>query len=206
MDLRTAVIYVVDDDVAMLKSLERLLVGKGYKVEIFSSAQEFLAKNKYHQPACILLDLKMPEITGLDLQKKLIIRGVRLPIIFVSGQGDVPSSVKAMKGGAVDFIVKPFKSEDLLSVVEHALELSVKIQKESAEQHKLQMLLDKMTKREKQVFQLVIKGLLNKQIAVELGISEKTVKVHRGRLMEKLNVNSVAELVRMAGKSGNLSE
>ncbi|MBF0479453.1 MAG: response regulator transcription factor [Candidatus Omnitrophica bacterium] len=204
MDNKFFVIYVVDDDTAMLKSLERVFVGKGYRVEVFVSAKDFLSKGKYHQPACILLDLRMPELSGLELQQHLLTRGVLLPIIFISGQGDVPSSVKAMKGGAIDFIVKPFDMDELLSTVERALALSVKTQKEQAEKNKLRVLLDKMTQREKQVFHLVVKGMLNKQIAAALGISEKTVKVHRGRFMEKLDVNSVAELVKLAGKAANL--
>jgi len=196
-------IFVVDDDPSMRKGLRRLLKSAGYGVETFASSEEFLALDKSSDgPACLILDLQMPGMNGLDLQEKLITQNRIMPIIFVTGHGDIPSSVKAIKGGAVDFLSKPFDDEKLFDAVEEALIKDTKARAVLEEKEGIQQRLGTLTPREYEILTHVIAGLLNKQTAYVLKISEKTVKVHRARVMEKMGVDSVAQLVRLAEKVG----
>lgn len=189
-------IYVVDDDEAMRDSMTWLLEGEGYRVSCFDSAEAFLGARHDSMRGCIVLDVRMPEMSGLELQERLDTLGSRLPIIFITGHGDVPMAVSALQRGACDFIEKPFHNEDLLSRIERALELdrqlAVRQQRNGAISHRLEQL----TQREREVMQLVVAGKLNKQIADELDISMKTVEAHRARVMEKMGVRTLAELVK----------
>jgi FixJ family two-component response regulator len=196
------VVYVVDDDLSVLKSLERLLRSVGYHVEIFTSALEFL--NFHHRDAagCVIVDVQMPELGGLELQERLVARENRFPIIFITGHGTVPMSVQAMKAGAVDFLQKPFLDGDLLDAVAGAIVVDRRARREQRDLRTLRERLKTLTPRETEVFRLVVTGMLNKQIAFDLGTSEKTIKVHRARVMEKLSAESLADLVRFAEKLG----
>lgn len=194
-----AEVIIVDDDPSVQRALNRLLGTHGFARRIFSSAKEFLA-NWAPTPAagCLILDFEIPELNGLELQAELQRRGFRLPIIFITGHGTVPMSVQAMKHGAMDFLQKPFDSQSLINIIRKAIDQS---RRQSAEEHEclnLEQKFASLSPREQDVFRLVVKGLLNKQIACELGIVEKTVKVHRARLMEKMQVKSLAELVTIA--------
>ena len=193
---------IVDDDPSVRKGLARLVKGAGYRVEIFASAREFLARPQQEDPSCLLLDVRMPGLTGLELQEALAIAGRRMSIVFVSAHGDVPGSVKAMKGGAIDFLTKPVDARDLLGAIGRAVAKALTAQREQAGATDVQGRLKTLTAREAQVFALVVTGMLNKQIAAELGIVEKTVKVHRARVMEKMRAGSLAELVRLADRAG----
>ena len=193
---------IVDDDPSVRKGLARLVKGSGYRVEVFASAREFLARPQQEDPCCLLLDVRMPGLTGLELQEALATAGRRMSIVFVSGHGDVVGSVKAMKGGAVDFLTKPIDARELLGAIERAVAKALTTQREQAEATDVQGRLKTLTAREAQVFALVVTGMLNKQIAAELGIVEKTVKVHRARVMEKMRAGSLAELVRLADRAG----
>ncbi|MBW2249297.1 MAG: response regulator transcription factor [Deltaproteobacteria bacterium] len=196
-------VYVVDDDASVRRGLIRLLKSAGYSVESFDSAQAFLdADPSCQDQACLILDMKMPGMTGSHLQQKLLERDYAVPIIFITGHGDVPMSVKAMKTGAVDFLTKPFDEGVLLGAVEEALKKDIKTREAIDERQSLLKKIEALTPREHEIFTYVITGMLNKQIAYTLNISEKTVKVHRGRVMEKLSLDSVAQLVRMASKAG----
>jgi FixJ family two-component response regulator len=196
-------VYVVDDDASVRRGLRRLLKSAGYSVESFNSAQAFLeADPSCQDPACLILDMKMPGMTGSHLQQKLLERDYAVPIIFITGHGDVPMSVKAMKTGAVDFLTKPFDEGALLDAVEEALKKDSKNRETIDERQSLLKKIESLTTREYEILTYVITGMLNKQIAYALNISEKTVKVHRGRVMEKLGLDSVAQLVRMADKAG----
>ena len=195
-------IFVVDDDPSVRKSLTRVMASAGYVVEAFASAQDFLTRESFGGPCCVILDVRMPGLTGLDLQKTLAGRGHRVPIIFITGHGDVSMGVKAMKDGAADFLTKPFDIKRLLEVVERAVTKDVK---ELNDEHRTAEVLERvqeLTARETEVFALVVTGMLNKQIAAQLGIAEKTVKVHRARVMEKMQAGSVAALVRLADRAG----
>ena len=196
---RPAVI-VVDDDPSVLRSLERLFRVEGYEVETFAHPRQLLERGPSQGPRCVVMDLRMPELNGLELQEELRRTGWRHPIIFISGHGDVPAAVKAMKGGAVDFLPKPFSSADLLSAVERALAQDRQALAEQGEREALRERFSTLSPRERQVCQLVAQGLLNKQIAGELGTAEQTVRLQRSRVMEKLGVDSVAELVRLMAK------
>jgi FixJ family two-component response regulator len=196
------VVYVVDDDAAIRKALVRLLRSMGLEVVAFSTAQEFLDAAPTRRPACLVLDVRLPGIGGLDLQSRLGQSQPNLPVIFITGYGNVPTSVRAMKGGAIDFLQKPFQDDDLLAAVQHALALSRHALAESLVRAEIQQRLDTLTRREREVMELVVTGMLNKQIAAELGAAEKTIKVHRGRVMHKMKVNSVAELVRVTETVG----
>jgi FixJ family two-component response regulator len=196
---RVAEVFIVDDDPLVQRALKRLLTTNGFPARVFSSAKEFLDQGA-PMPAvgCLVLDVKMPGIGGLDLQAELQQRGLRLPIVFITGHGTVPMSVQAMKQGAVDFLQKPFDGRTLIATIRKAIALS---RQQAAEQNEcldLEQRFGSLSPRECDVFRLVVKGLLNKQIAYELGIVEQTVKVHRARLMDKMQAGSLAELVRMA--------
>lgn len=191
------IIYVVDDDEAMRDSMTWLLEGEGYKVACFDSAAAFLGAWRSSLRGCIVLDVRMPEMSGLELQEKLDSIGSHLPIIFVTGHGDVPMAVGALQRGACDFIEKPFHNEDLLARIERALELDSQIAARQQRDNAIASRLDKLTQREREVMQLVVAGKLNKQIADELDISMKTVEAHRARVMEKVGVRTLAELVKI---------
>lgn len=193
---------IVDDDPSVRKGLARLVTAAGYRVEVFASAREFLARPQQKDPSCLLLDVRMPGLTGPELQEALAIAGRRMSIVFVSGHGDVVGSVKAMKGGAIDFLTKPVDARELLDAIERAVAKAVTAQQEQAGATDVQGRLKTLTAREAQVFALVVTGMLNKQVAAELGIVEKTVKVHRARVMEKMRAGSLAELVRLADRAG----
>jgi FixJ family two-component response regulator len=190
----------VDDDASVRKSVGRLLRTAGLQVEVFASADEFLAHPPSDESACLLLDLKMPGRNGLELQEALVAARKPIPIVFVSGHGDIPASVRAMKGGAVDFLTKPYSVEELLEAVERAMAKDKRDRREQAQVTELESRARALTPREAEVLRLVVRGLLNKQVAAELGISEKTVKVHRARVMHKMRADSMADLVRMAGR------
>lgn len=195
-------VIVVDDDASVRKALGRLLRSAGFNVELRGSAEEFLRQAPENSPACLVLDVHMPGLSGLDLQRELSERDINLPIIFITGRGTVPMSVKAMKAGAVDFLPKPFDDDALLSVVGSAIEKDRHARHEQAEREEINQRLESLTPREREVLELVIIGKLNKQIASELGTSIKTIKVHRGRVMRKMNVKSVAELVHLTERVG----
>lgn len=198
-----ATVFVVDDDAAVRKSLARLLKSAGFRTESFGSADEFLdfwSGNPL--PGCVLLDLSLPGLNGLQLQQQLQSSAHAIPIIFITGHGDIPSTVTAMKAGAVDFFSKPFNDEDLLRAVREAIQRDTLQRAEGSERAAVEQRFEALTPREREVMALVVKGLMNKQIASVLGASEKTVKIHRGRVMDKMNVQSVADLVRAAEKMG----
>jgi RNA polymerase sigma factor (sigma-70 family) len=196
-------VFVVDDDAAVRKSLERLMKSAGYHIESFASAEEFLERwEEDPVPGCVVLDILMPGLDGLQLQQKMQTSTHGIPIIFITGHGDIPSSVTAMKAGAVDFFPKPFKDEDLLKAVREAIERDHQQRSQWAERTAVAKLFETLTPREREVMALVVRGMLNKQIAFALGVSEKTIKIHRGRVMEKMKVDSVADLVRAAQKIG----
>jgi FixJ family two-component response regulator len=193
---------IVDDDPSVRKGLARLITTAGYRVEVFASAREFLERPRLEDVCCLVLDVRMPGLTGLELQEALAVAGDRMSIVFVSGHGDVVGSVKAMKGGAVDFLTKPVDARELLGAIERGVARALTVQREQAGATDVQGRLKTLTAREVQVFALVVTGMLNKQIAAELGIVEKTVKVHRARVMEKMRAGSLAELVRLADRAG----
>ncbi len=199
------VVFVVDDDLSVLKSLRVLLEVCGFKVEAFSSAQEFLRNCRDYVPGCLVLDICLPGLNGIELQRTLFERGLSLPIIFITGHGDIPMSVQAMKSGAVDFLSKPFTDQALLDAIEQAMVKSRSDNAVRSELAGIRKSLATLTPRETDVFEHVVAGKLNKQIAADLGIAEKTVKVHRGRVMQKLQARSVAELVRIDEKARNFS-
>ena len=190
-------IFVVDDEPAVLAALERMLRASGYGVETFASPREFLDAAPQEGVGCLLLDLSMPEMTGLDVQDEMLRKGISLPVIFLSAYGDVPTTAHAMREGAIDFLVKPVREAQLLDAIERALSASSAREQRRVTQSDVKHRLARLTARERQVCDLVSRGLLNKQIAAELGTTEKTIKVHRGRVMRKLEVHSVAALVRL---------
>jgi RNA polymerase sigma factor (sigma-70 family) len=197
-------VFLVDDDASVRKALTRLMKSAGYDVQAFPSARDFLERwrETSRSPACLVLDIRMPGLSGLDLQHELRAADAVLPIIFITGHGNIPISVKAMKEGAVDFLSKPVKDDELLKAIEQALARASRDLNERHEHEDVQRRLETLTPREREVMTLVVRGLLNKQIAVELGTVEKTVKVHRARVMEKMEVQSLAELVRIAERVG----
>jgi RNA polymerase sigma factor (sigma-70 family) len=196
------IVFIVDDDPAVRRAMERLIRSVGLDVESFVSAREFLQREPPGGPACIVLDIRMPGLSGLDLQEELTRAGLDLPVIFATGHGTVPMSVRAMKAGAVDFLQKPIDDQVLLDAVNRALDRHRRQREEEAGLQVLRERIAELTPREKEVFALVVSGLLNKQIAAELGTSEKTIKVHRARVMQKMRADSLAELVRMADRAG----
>jgi FixJ family two-component response regulator len=195
-------VFVVDDDVAVLKAIERLLRTEGLNVVAFTSPREFLERHDPEVPGCVVLDLSMPELDGLDLQRTLAERNCGRPVVFLSGQGDIPASVRAMKQGAVDFLTKPVNDADLLAAIRHALDGDRAARSKQAELAELRRRLATLTPRELEVLGHVVAGRLNKQIAADLGTVEKTVKVHRAHIMQKLQVRFLAELVRLADRAG----
>ena len=192
-----SLVFAIDDDASVRKGLARLLRSAGYKSEILGSASDFLTCPPHSGPSCVIVDVRMPGLNGLELQKDLIQRRREEQLVFITGHGDIPMCAQAMKAGAVDFLPKPFRADQLLQCVERALARSEDERSRAAEKNKARQLLDLLTPREFEVMQLVTTGMLNKQIAGELGTAEKTVKVHRHRVMQKLGVTSVAELVRL---------
>ena len=196
------IVFVVDDDASVCKALDRLIRSVGLKAETFPSAKDFLRREPHNGPSCLVLDIRMPGLSGLDLQRELAAKDYSIPIIFITGHGDIPMSVQAMKAGAVDFLPKPFSDQELLDAIHAALEKDTLAREERAELSNIQRRIGSLTPREHEVFVRVVTGMLNKQIASELGASEKTVKVHHARVMQKMGVQSLAELVHLAEKAG----
>jgi FixJ family two-component response regulator len=194
------IVFVVDDDVSVRESLELLIDNEGWQPKTFASAQEFLSSPRAVVPSCLLLDISLPGLNGLELQKRVAVERTDMPIIFITGHGDIPKSVQAMKAGAVEFLTKPFNDEVLLTAVRQALERSRLALVQEAEMQELRNRYASLTPREREVMALVASGLLNKQVGGELGISEVTVKAHRGQVMQKMTANSIADLVKMAGR------
>lgn len=195
-----SIVFVIDDDPSIRLAITSLIRSVGMRVESFPSAQEFMASKRPDAAACLVLDVRMPGVSGLDLQRDLADADIRIPIIFITGHGDIPMSVRAMKAGAVEFLTKPFRDQDLLDAISQALERDRAHRSQYSEIAELRRRFKELTPREKQVMELVVSGLLNKQIAARLNISEITVKLHRHQVMEKMEAPSLADLVRMAEK------
>jgi FixJ family two-component response regulator len=194
------IVFIVDDDISVRESLELLIRDQNWKPEMFASAKEFLDQPRKRVPSCLVLDLSLPGLNGLELQKQLAVEHSDMPIIFISAYGDVPKSVQAMKAGALEFLTKPINDDALVNAIRNALQRSSQAQALNAEMQELRRRYASLTPRERQVMALVVSGLLNKQVGGELGISEITVKAHRAVVMQKMKANSLADLVRMAGK------
>ena len=190
-------VFVIDDDKSMRKSLKRLLDAAHYQTELFKSASEFLWRSVHPGPSCVVVDVRMPGLNGIDLQKALIEHGREEQLVFITGHGDIPMCAEVMKAGAVDFLPKPFRREQLLASVERALDRSTEQRFRESEKNRARTLLVRLTPREYEVMQLVATGLLNKQVGAELGMAEKTVKTHRAHVMQKLHISSVAELMQL---------
>jgi FixJ family two-component response regulator len=196
----TQVVFVIDDDLSMRAAIERLVRAVGLTVKTFPSGEAFLKSNLADVSGCVVADVRMPGLSGLELQRELSERGISFPIIFITGHGDIPMSVQAMKAGAVEFLTKPFREQDLLDAIRQAIARDSASRERRAELAVIRGRFDSLTPRESEVMTHVVAGLLNKQIAIELGASEKTIKVHRSHVMQKMEADSVAELVRMAEK------
>jgi FixJ family two-component response regulator len=192
------IVFVVDDDVSVRESLEAMIRGAGWRPEIFASAQDFLSRPRVPTPSCLVLDVSLPDLNGLDLQERIAANRIDMPIIFITGYGDVPMTVRAMKAGAVEFLTKPFDDDVLLSAIRNAIDRSQRALDHEAEIRALRDSYASLSRREREVMALVASGLLNKQVGGELGISEITVKAHRGNVMRKMNANSLADLVKMS--------
>src|SRR6267378_1264104 len=198
----TPIVFVVDDDISVRESLELLIRSEGWQPETFASAQEFLSRPRVIAPSCLVLDVSLPGLNGLELQKRVAVERTDMPIIFITGYGDVPMTVQAMKAGAAEFLTKPFGDDVLLSAIRHALDRSQSALGHEAEMQVLRDCYASLTPREREVMALVASGLLNKQVGAELGISEITVKAHRGQAMQKMKADSLADLVKMAARLG----
>lgn len=195
-----AIVYVVDDDAAVRDAIRKLISSVGLRVEVFGSAGEFLAQAPQNSPGCLILDVRLPDLSGLEFQRALSDRGIHIPIVFITGHGDVPMSVRAMKAGAVEFLTKPFRGQELLDAVQEAIVRDRAGIRDRAQLAEIRSRYDSLTAREREVLHLVVSGLLNKQVAAELGASELTIKTHRARVMQKMGAESLADLVRMSEK------
>jgi FixJ family two-component response regulator len=202
MTEEAAIVFVVDDDESVRRAMESLIRSVGLRVETFASAQEFLESRRPDAPGCLVLDVRLPGLSGLDLQRKMAEANIHTPVIFITGHGDIPMTVRAMKAGAVEFLTKPFRDQDLLDAIQQALDRDRVGREQRAAMTHLRSRLDSLTPREGEVFRLVVTGLLNKQIAAQLGTSEVTIKLHRHQVMQKMGADSLADLVRMAEKLG----
>lgn len=204
MNSESAVVYVVDDDASVREAVKNLLRSVGLDVDTFGTAQEFLSKKRRDAPGCLVLDVRLPGVSGLDLQRQLVEANIQIPIIFITGHGDIQMSVRAMKAGAVEFLTKPFRDQDLLDAVQHAIDRDRGDRQQRAETMQIRLRYEALTSREQEILVLVVQGLLNKQIGNELDITEPTVKLHRGRVMQKMEADSLADLIRMGEKLGIL--
>ena len=200
------IVFIVDDDLSVRRTTERLVRTAGFNVQAFPSAREFLKNPRPAGPACLILDVRMPGLDGMQLQRELAQSGINIPIIFVTGHGDIPMSVRAMKAGAVEFLTKPFRSQSLLEAIRSAIERDRSAHKERSESEELHQRYHQLTAREREVMTLVVTGMLNKQVAGELATTERTIKFHRANIMQKMHAESLAELVRLAEKLGPSSK